>query len=1147
MDPTAHLCGEKPPIYTYSPLSHQNLEELRSRLLRPITPSAPWLVALKPLDTQSSIIPENEKLSCASNFLACRRTASNFMQAQDANEVERIGLQYEGNSFKDPTKDGRTVEDQQTSGGGEEENQTTVIMRAQLVAAGSGKPLSYFALSEPKTLWLENPFLKEPSSAPLGLLRLEEARDRLLCPIATSGPYRVSSQPLEGQFPLHLDLQGTPHLQTSLSYYGDQDEETLESSNRPEQHQGGWDEADTATTMPEYVLTVPEDGLKMQVEESEPSRDELQPENRDEDVKEEKLMLLSLACCSLVEGAKFGNPPGELQQALTQVCTSLAEHEPEFILKVALYTRQELNIRSTANFLLALASRLLPCRPHLRRYFCHAVQLPSDWMEVARIYQQEGETLASMPSCLRSAMVDKFRQFDAYQLAKYNTRKSRGKKRHRPKPKKWDSSRQDDWKKCAWARDKVLTSKLEALVKQLQKRFEPKKERPPPPKDQFSLKALIQRLHISEPAQHVMSLLGRKYPSDLHAFSRSRLPGPWDSSLAGTRMKLPTPQTWDRALSEFGNRACVWEDLIDSGKLPFMAMLRNLRNILRSGVSERHHKRLLQRLEDKDSVIRSKQLPFRFLAAYKVILGLRRALHSNVPGIPFPENSHILRGILKESGDVSQVESLVQQHSRHLMKIPVIYSLVRRKKQQLQKARDISCRHDTLQRYCQALETAISFAVRHNLPPISGRTLILIAYTPEMLEPYVRAKELCCPDPENRDEAVWKTRPLTSDTFQECSEQTPSDVVMDLLTRRQHVDTILLLSCKPEEKLRGSCQWLYRHQVSPGCLFVNVCADAVSSRTFSSRSDVVMSGFSEHVLRFMAECGDSSFLEHVGKMDEIHGVPKQRGVTTAKQEARVLPLIPSPKTRWRSVRIFISSTFRDMHGERDLLTRSVFAELRARAAQFCLAVEDIDLRWGITEHESQRNKQLELCLSEVCQSQLFIGLLGERYGHVPKDYSLPEEPQYEWFCAGSMEGRFCGRVRRGQTSRGRPERSSREARRRGFLWQKDGFSLAGDAEEEEGSCLQESFQELQQRRFCARAKLLQATVAQLRGGRLYVVSGEPGQGKTVFLAALAQELRAKASAQGEGWTPRYHTVAHFTRARRIRLEPKLCWAISVPH
>ena len=55
-------------------------------------------------------------------------------------------------------------------------------------------------------------------------------------------------------------------------------------------------------------------------------------------------------------------------------------------LQVAVYTRQELNIRITANFLLALAAHLPITKPHVRRYYCAAVQLPSDWLEVARLY-----------------------------------------------------------------------------------------------------------------------------------------------------------------------------------------------------------------------------------------------------------------------------------------------------------------------------------------------------------------------------------------------------------------------------------------------------------------------------------------------------------------------------------------------------------------------------------------------------------------------------------------------------------------------------------------------------------------------------------------------------------------------------------------
>ena len=103
---------------------------------------------------------------------------------------------------------------------------------------------------------------------------------------------------------------------------------------------------------------------------------------------------------------------------------------------------------------------------------------------------------------------------------------------------------------------------------------------------------------------------------------------------------------------------------------------------------------------------------------------------------------------------------------------------------------------------------------------------------------------------------------------------------------------------------------------------------------------------------------------------------------------------------WRTVRVFISSTFRDMHAERDHLIRSVFPELRARCAQRNLHLVDVDLRWGVTKEEAEQGKVLEVCLDEIehCRP-FFVGLLGERYGSVPPCYQVPDEPQYDWLRA----------------------------------------------------------------------------------------------------------------------------------------------------
>lgn len=88
----------------------------------------------------------------------------------------------------------------------------------------------------------------------------------------------------------------------------------------------------------------------------------------------------------------------------------------------------------------------------------------------------------------------------------------------------------------------------------------------------------------------------------------------------------------------------------------------------------------------------------------------------------------------------------------------------------------------------------------------------------------------------------------------------------------------------------------------------------------------------------------------------------------------------------RTVRVFVSSTFRDFAVERDLLAKRVFPELRHRARARSLDVVGVDLRWGVTESQSQRGQTLPICLREIERSRpFFLGLLGERYGWIPNE------------------------------------------------------------------------------------------------------------------------------------------------------------------
>jgi len=90
--------------------------------------------------------------------------------------------------------------------------------------------------------------------------------------------------------------------------------------------------------------------------------------------------------------------------------------------------------------------------------------------------------------------------------------------------------------------------------------------------------------------------------------------------------RLEIPKTWETQLSEAGKsdtpattKKDVWEDMIDSGKLGYMALLRNLRNILTADVDDDHIEKIFAQLSNRNNVIRSKQFPFRFLSAYRMI------------------------------------------------------------------------------------------------------------------------------------------------------------------------------------------------------------------------------------------------------------------------------------------------------------------------------------------------------------------------------------------------------------------------------------------------------------------------------------------------------------------------------------------------
>lgn len=108
---------------------------------------------------------------------------------------------------------------------------------------------------------------------------------------------------------------------------------------------------------------------------------------------------------------------------------------------------------------------------------------------------------------------------------------------------------------------------------------------------------------------------------------------------------------------------------------------------------------------------------------------------------------------------------------------------------------------------------------------------------------------------------------------------------------------------------------------------------------------------------------------------------------------------------WRRYNVFISSTFKDMDVERDIIKFKVIPALNNRFWHKYVEIKAVDLRLGIntsqmTEEQSSE-KIIRICANCIDSSRpFFIGLVGNRYGWIPpiaqwRDFmsKLPAEDQ----------------------------------------------------------------------------------------------------------------------------------------------------------
>lgn len=245
-----------------------------------------------------------------------------------------------------------------------------------------------------------------------------------------------------------------------------------------------------------------------------------------------------------------GNKRLERIQALIKKCN------PEFVAKLACYTRTAIHLRSVPLVLAVELAKDTSGTDLVSRTVNSVVQRADEITELLAYYQmanrREGaKKLNRLSKQVQRGLIMSFNKFDEYQFAKYNT------------------------------------------------------------PAEIRLKDALFLVH-PKPKDDEQQAIFNKIATD----------------------SLPTPYTWETELSAIGQQpfrsaeerkkafTTAWESLIDSRKLGYMALLRNLRNILEAGVSTKHIIAVCDYLSNENAVLQSRQLPFRFRAAFRELKSL---------------------------------------------------------------------------------------------------------------------------------------------------------------------------------------------------------------------------------------------------------------------------------------------------------------------------------------------------------------------------------------------------------------------------------------------------------------------------------------------------------------------------------------------
>ena len=139
----------------------------------------------------------------------------------------------------------------------------------------------------------------------------------------------------------------------------------------------------------------------------------------------DKDKLVMMVATSLIGEAKFYQSAKDADMEIIRLINRVANADPEFILKLAVYARKEMRLRSIPMVLaVELANSGAEPIPNSRRYIAEAIQRADELTEMLAYQFARNRlvprTKARIPMLIKGGVAQAFNKFDEYGFGKYN-------------------------------------------------------------------------------------------------------------------------------------------------------------------------------------------------------------------------------------------------------------------------------------------------------------------------------------------------------------------------------------------------------------------------------------------------------------------------------------------------------------------------------------------------------------------------------------------------------------------------------------------------------------------------------------------------------------------------------------------------------